>query len=1020
MLFRICLQLKVVDLHYLLFYIKFFFLPFIISLVFIFSSDVLAQQPYFKNFHIKDGLSASTVYDVFQDSKGFIWLATEVGVSRFTGSTFQNYTTDDGLSDNEVFNIYEDVQGRIWFLTFTGRPSFYKSGSFYNPENTPFLQTASCSGYLSSICEDSQSNLYIASNNGSVVVIDTNNQVVIHQHSKPLSSIQYLWPDDHHGIYFINHRDILYLKDSMSSEFLGKIPFVHYLQKGFTGKQSVYVANDKKVYVIDRADRQLDHILEFDEISKVIIRVWKKDGILWLGTKNGVYRISCNTEDCCDYQIDQFLQGKQVSGVLEDREGNWWFTTLDDGVFFAPSPRLIHYSEDSGLPENKIKCLSQDTSGHLWIGGINDHFSVLKEGHFSNHFVKGRFISNIHHFGPNETWVIGKDILINVDGNKMTYIAFPGSDMKKDRFGYYWVGMKILSRLTLEDLYKFEVDEHFKNFLKKPTLVERNKIDNKAVAHMRTICLELDNKDQVWVGTTTGLYCYAYDSLSVTAQIQEELFKDKINDIQWDARKEWLWVSTDTKGLYLIDHDTIAAHITTKEGLSSSICNRLYIDSNSNVWVGTANGLNLVRTDAYPFEVFNFSNRNGMGEEKINDIEIIDENIYLGTDNGLTVIPLDIIGEKGPPPPVYITQHKVNDIEQPIASEQPFAHFQNAVEFNFLGLSYKDQGKVEYRYRMTGKDDQWMSTRTNIVRYESLTPGQYHFQVKAISGDGVESVHPASMNFEIDYPFWHKNWFILLSFIMIVAIFFYLWKFREGNLLRKYQLEQRVVKVENEKLEIENNFLELEMRALRLQMNPHFLFNALNTIKGYYTNARLKEGNSYISKFAKLLRIIIENSEKFIPLEEEIQLLTHYIELVRFRYPNKFNYTIHVEDSINVKEAAIPPMLLQPLVENAILHGLTPLNGGGKLQINFSRHNGLLITTIVDNGIGLKASAKMSEPQSNRSKGMQITRDRLKFFNEHYTNNDYFQIMELEDSFGKATGTEVTIKTTYKNIWQHA
>ena len=147
-------------------------------------------------------------------------------------------------------------------------------------------------------------------------------------------------------------------------------------------------------------------------------------------------------------------------------------------------------------------------------------------------------------------------------------------------------------------------------------------------------------------------------------------------------------------------------------------------------------------------------------------------------------------------------------------------------------------------------------------------------------------------------PFWKETWFLICCAISLLIIAYYIWHSRLARERLKFQLEQKLIEAENEKLELEKNYLDLELRALRLQMNPHFLFNALNTIKGYYAEDRTREANTYISKFARLLRLILEQPDKYMPLEKEIRLLRFYMDLSKIRYPGKFDYTIEVSPEI--------------------------------------------------------------------------------------------------------------------------
>ena len=521
---------------------------------------------------------------------------------------------------------------------------------------------------------------------------------------------------------------------------------------------------------------------------------------------------------------------------------------------------------------------------------------------------------------------------------------------------------------------------------------------------------------RIWVAASSGLFWYEYDATSIVDQTEEPVLPYKISDIKYDANQDLLWVSTGVKGLFVLKDKTVIHNFTTKEGLSSNICTEMYIDAASNVWVGTVMGLNHIAFNE-DFSITNFSELSGLGKIKINDIEKIENKIYLATENGITVLPTEMGNIRNQPPLIYMDKMEVNDHSVLLSDELSLSHSQNSIKFYFTGLSYRDQGNIRYQYRLKGQDEEWTTTFSNNIHYRALLPGSYQFELKAINGSGVESIQSPCVSFLIDRPFWKKEWFVLVVCGFVFLLLYLFWKDRMNRLRGKYQLEQKLIEAENEKLELENNFLDLELRALRQQMNPHFLFNALNTIKGFYAQAKIREGSGYITKFARLLRLILENSDKHIPLEKEIQTLRLYTDLSKLRYLGKFDYEINTWKDLNVADVAIPSMLLQPFVENAIIHGLTPMEKDGLLSIHFKAEQNMLVSRIKDNGIGRAAASKIRKPGSHQSKAIEITTARLQIIHKREQLEDYFKIEDLKDENGNAAGTLVTIKTPLKKIW---
>lgn len=211
---------------------------------------------------------------------------------------------------------------------------------------------------------------------------------------------------------------------------------------------------------------------------------------------------------------------------------------------------------------------------------------------------------------------------------------------------------------------------------------------------------------------------------------------------------------------------------------------------------------------------------------------------------------------------------------------------------------------------------------------------------------------------------------------------------------------------------------ELEQQALRLQMDPHFLFNALNTIPGLYASTDARTATGYVGHLSNLLRLILETSRKLqVPLRQELELLEHYLHVSASRHPGFYTYSIQIDPAIDRDAVTIPPMLLQPLVENAILHGLVPRKGGGELVVDISRSNGVLVSRVRDNGIGRAASAKARGEALGVSRGLEITAERMRQHNRGRAAVDGLRIIDLHDDSGRANGTEVVVRTVIDEAW---
>ena len=252
---------------------------------------------------------------------------------------------------------------------------------------------------------------------------------------------------------------------------------------------------------------------------------------------------------------------------------------------------------------------------------------------------------------------------------------------------------------------------------------------------------------------------------------------------------------------------------------------------------------------------------------------------------------------------------------------------------------------------------------------------------------------------------------------ILIAIGYYFWKQKEQSIKRKFEIERNQIQSERDKANIEKQIITLEQKALRMQMNPHFIFNALNTIKGYYSEGNDEKAGDFISKFSTLLRMLLENTEQIIPLSTEIKMLYLYIDLIKIRYKNGFEYKIEVDPAIHQDEVAIPTLLLQPIGENAIIHGLSPKKGHGFLLVSFYKKGNQLECVVKDNGIGRIASAEKQKHKLHESKAIEITKERLNLLENDENIKADLVLEDLLDDNNNSTGTLVTINIPYKNIW---
>ena len=291
----------------------------------------------------------------------------------------------------------------------------------------------------------------------------------------------------------------------------------------------------------------------------------------------------------------------------------------------------------------------------------------------------------------------------------------------------------------------------------------------------------------------------------------------------------------------------------------------------------------------------------------------------------------------------------------------------------------------------------WELSTTGQCQYTNLPYGNYSFQVYALNNDKIKSALPATYNFTILKPFWLTFWFITIEIISLIAVVYFIFRWRVNKIKND----------EEEKTRLNQKLAEFQMTAVRAQMNPHFVFNAISSIQHYILTNDKYNSYDYLAKFSRLIRNVLDNSqEEYISLEKEIVTLSLYIELEKIRFKVPFEFSLIVDKEIDLTDIDIPTMLIQPYIENAIWHGLMPKQNDCLLELEIKKVDSILQVTIRDNGVG-----RASAPKNNGhvSKGMGLMEQRLKALS--VKNNDSFSviIIDLKDENAKSCGTEVKI-----------
>lgn len=952
-------------------------------------------HPSFKHYTVEDGLPSSEVYQVKQDSKGYIWFATGNGVSRFNGYEFENFSISDGLPDNTVFEIYEDKFERIWFVPISCKLSYYYKGKIYKFQYNEQLQKVLLNSVKTSFCVDDNGTIFLGLHGQGVLEINKNGKITSRFSPSIKKELYVTQPDSAtyvYSYYPANHLSVIHFETQLHPFATLSFKESDSLGMGGSGriidsrKNKYLIGLDKNLIIIDQKDITRYKIERFP--TRVVWIYEDQDNDLWIGTfPGGAYYI----KDGNFANKKWFLPGVSVNGIIQDKEGGFWFVSEGNGVYYAASKRVMVFDKSLGFTNDRVICLATDKQNVFagsqkgFIDEIRNHQKVrtydLNFGPAHSNEVSSLFYDSIE----KELWVACKVRSGKVKNNAFfsTKCNIIFNAMVLDTSGTYWiVGPGALSTVRNDKVKDVANSATHKKF-------------------RRANAITAGLNDLLMIGAINGLWvCNKKNKDFSYIGYKHKLLQNRIVDLEYSS-DSLLVIATKGAGVLLYDNRNVI-QINTIKGLCGDNVYSICTDSKV-IWAATNNGLNkIILTGRKPltYKIFSYTNINGLPSNEVNDVLKVGNTLWAATNKGLAFFHPDSIDNPVVQLPVYLNHVLINDKDTAILPGYKLAYDQNNIKINFTGLGYKNAGKIKYRYKMIGLDTNWIYTNSREVQFTTLPANVYTFVLNVLNSDGSWSTNKATVRFTVLLPFWKEWWFILAIILLSAYSMFNLIKYR----LKKIQLRKEKID------DLNKTLISLKLKALRAQMNPHFTFNVMNSIQHFIASNDGEAANRYLSRFSKLIRLILNNSEKsLVPIADEIKALELYLELEVMRFEERFEYKITVDKLIDVMEVEIPSMLIQPYVENSIKHGILNLDRRGIIKIEIQKHDLLLKCIIEDNGVGRSKSYFINKNSLHKSFGTAITQERLAAINALNKRQLSENIIDLEDEQGNATGTRVEI-----------
>lgn len=996
-------------------------------------------QLYYDYYNSQNGLSQNSVYSITQTNDGFMWFGTQEGINRFDGKYFsqvtENYNKQDktemdyGEFSKTINVLYHDSKDWIWVGT-AKEISIYNrfTNKFYNPA---FYYKNFALPMDANILHITELNklLWILTLNKGLYCYDLQKKKMLaikyeKNVSKKMVSIQ---KDQHGALWICDNKEVykqtngIFIAQKKINSLIGSTGITNMTIVNndlwiITGDRKIVLFNIKQddVGPIKYFTKEYQGNATFHDANT--IHQSSKE-ILWIGSRSGgLLKINLqnhNYESLTDNTDRPTLNTKFVLSFYTDKQNITWV----------------------GLSGGILKFDHKDTKIEQWKSVTNDQkiatdnnilsiFSQNDKDFYMGTMTGG--LLHLHYPSKKYQYYVPTNIGSNLSESKNIYEVIGGENNLL--WMATWGGLYSFNTITKQFMeYKDFDDEQTLQLCAIKKLSGTNKIllggyngglrlfniDTKRFekivdkdrfldsTKLRVRYMQEFEDGNIFMSTETNcLVRYNYQKGTFTTYPHFSRLCGASRYFHFDSL--FLWIATDD-GLIQADKRKMGLikYWTTKNGLANDYIYSVLPDKYQRIWISSNSGLSMI-------DYKNNLCRNFTLSDNLQDLEFntascyIDKknNLWFGGINGLNLVHPTLTHTNTFSPKPMITQIEVmnlpykTDTAIPYIDKIKLPYNKNFINFQFQTPNYSQTDKIVYKYLLKGVDTGWIYIgNKNFINYTQLQPGTYTFMVKSNNANNQWSQDAASVVVEIIPPWWRTWWFWTLFILGTVGILVYTIAYRIRHIKKEESLKYKII--------------ESEMKSLRSQMNPHFIFNSLNSINGFVIENKTHLASDYLTKFARLIRLILENSKnETIILEKELDTLKLYLLMESLRFEDKFEYHIQIEKGIELEEICIPPLIIQPFVENAIWHGLLHRTSKGKLEINIFQKSNQLGIQIIDDGIGREKSAtyKNIKHKSRKSYGIEITKQRILSLNKQNT----IEITDLKNG-EEPIGTKVQI-----------
>lgn len=954
-----------------------------------------SQEPSFIHLTEKDGLPDIEFYDILVDDENFVWLAADKGLFRYDGKTFKSYTHPQqrGLS---IFNLVKDNSGRLWCKNILGQIFYIE-----NDRLELFIDLKDeLKGYIFNLNFLGDELIIITNNKILKINVKTKQKQYVNHQGQFAIGANVIFNNE---VYALKHESVFSYAVNGLKRKTNKIKdftAVVFTYRFFTYLNNLYlliIENYKNtLYYIDTQRGTVINIkLPNELINTQLILANEIENKLWFATSKGAFEVDIVNQSL---QINNvYLKENVVTNCVLDKNNNYWFTTINDGVFVMPNFFIKQYS----LPKEATSITSIDkiSDNELVFGTLNGVVGWYNIEKQQTQLFRKNFSAKLkikHLPKQNKT-------LFSLSEKRLGYILDKNNYAPTEEI----IGVK---DFALVNDTTFIITSYRNASI--VNIEREGKLNAKELPYVNRAyaCFYDSIYNNYYVSYANKFVRYDSQLNQHTISLQNKtilaLDIDQTND-------GVIWLATFNDGLLGIKNDTIYKRYTKNNGLTSNAVTKLLADG-LNLWGVTDQGLHKVNTQSNTIETL--TKQDGITTYNITDLLLIKDKIVLGSNEGIFEIDKNKAINKKPAPQMYIKSVTVLNKEKPLSTNYQLDYKENTLRFDFHTNTLKTNENIVYEYKLKGGNDTWTTLNRGLdfIEFIGLPSNEYNLQVRAKNYYTNALSSTKSISFNIAKPLWQKGYFWVIVFTLLFLLTYLYFK----NISKKRKKEQQL---QLHQLQLENKLNNLKLENLRSQMNPHFIFNALNSIQEYIILNQKNLASDYLGKFSDLVRSYLKHSsQEKVSLQEEIECLEVYLQLEQMRFEEKFTYKIKVDPNLETDQIYIPTMLIQPYVENAIKHGLLHKKENCFLSISFSLGNKEtknIICVVQDNGIGRQKAKEiqLKRRKNHQSFATQANKDRLELLNNNKSEAIGVVIKDLFDAQKNPVGTKVTIKTPYYN-----